>query len=48
MKRERRQFDMEFKMMAVNLCLTGKATQDIADELDSLCFLAIGTNTHFI
>jgi transposase len=33
MKRERRHFDKEFKMMAVNLCLTGKPTQEIANEL---------------
>lgn len=33
MKRERRQFDKEFKMMAVNLCLLGKATKEVADEL---------------
>ena len=33
MKRERRSFDKEFKMMAVNLCLTGKSTQTVADEL---------------
>ena len=33
MKRERRMFDKEFKLMAVNLCLTGKATREVADEL---------------
>ncbi|MEQ6118364.1 transposase [Reichenbachiella sp. MALMAid0571] len=33
MKQERRHFDKEFKMMAVNLCLTGKSTKDIAMEL---------------
>ncbi len=33
MKRERRSFDKEFKMMAVNLCLTGKSTQTVSDEL---------------
>jgi transposase len=33
MKRERKQFDKEFKLMAVNLCLLGKATREVADEL---------------
>jgi len=33
MKRERRHFDIEFKQMAVNLCLTGKPTREVADEL---------------
>jgi transposase len=33
MKRERRRFDKEFKLMAVNLCLTGKPTREVADEL---------------
>jgi transposase len=33
MKRERRKFDKEFKLMAVNLCLTGKTTREVADEL---------------
>jgi transposase len=33
MKRERRHFDKEFKLMVVNLCLTGKATREVADEL---------------
>ncbi|MFY0655006.1 MAG: transposase [Cyclobacteriaceae bacterium] len=33
MKRERRSFDKEFKMMAVNLCLTGKPTKEVAEEL---------------
>ena len=33
MKRERRHFDKEFKQMAVNLCLTGKPTREVAEEL---------------
>ena len=33
MKRERRSFDKEFKKMAVNLCLTGKATKEVAEDL---------------
>lgn len=33
MKRERRSFDKEFKMMAVNLCLTGKPSKEVAEEL---------------
>jgi len=33
MKRERRHFDKEFKLMAVNLCLAGKSTGEVADEL---------------
>lgn len=33
MKRERRSFDKEFKEMAVKLCLTGKSTKQVADEL---------------
>jgi len=34
MKRERRHFDREFKLMAVSLCLTGKSTKIVAQELD--------------
>ncbi len=34
MKRERRQFDQEFKLMAVNLCHSGKTTRQVAEELD--------------
>jgi len=33
MKRERRHFDKEFKLMAVNLCLAGKSTRVVAEEL---------------
>lgn len=33
MKRERRSYDKEFKLMAVNLCLTGKSTNDVAQDL---------------
>jgi len=33
MKRERRSFDKEFKQMSVNLCLTGKPTREVAEEL---------------
>ncbi len=33
MKRERRHFDREFKQMVVNLCLAGKSTREVADEL---------------
>lgn len=33
MKRERRQFDREFKLMTVNLCHTGKPTKEVAEEL---------------
>ena len=33
MKKERRNFDKEFKQMAVNLCLAGKSTREVADEL---------------
>lgn len=33
MKKPRRSFDKEFKQMAVNLCLTGKPTREVADEL---------------
>ncbi|MFT7162318.1 MAG: transposase [Bacteroidia bacterium] len=32
MKRERRSFDKDFKQMAVNLCLTGKPTKEVAEE----------------
>jgi transposase len=35
MKRERRHFDKEFKLMAVNLCFTGKSTNEVAGELGS-------------
>ena len=33
MKKERRQFDKEFKLMALNLCLSGKPTREVAEEL---------------
>lgn len=33
MKNERRKYDKEFKLMAVNLCLAGKSTREVADEL---------------
>jgi transposase-like protein len=33
MKGERRHFDKEFKEMVVNLCLTGKSSREVADEL---------------
>jgi transposase len=34
MKRERRKFDKEFKEMTVNLCLSGKSTREVSEELD--------------
>lgn len=33
MKRERRHYDKEFKLMAVNLCLTGKTAREVAEDL---------------
>lgn len=33
MKRERRHFDKEFKLMAVNLVFSGKETKEVAREL---------------
>ena len=33
MKRERIHYDKEFKLMAVELCHTGKPTREVADEL---------------
>ncbi len=33
MKRERRHYDKEFKLMAVNLCNTGKTTREVAEDL---------------
>jgi len=33
MKRERRHFDREFKLMTVNLVYTGKSTKEVAEEL---------------
>lgn len=33
MKRERRKFDKEFKLMALNLCHTGKSTKEVAEDL---------------
>ena len=33
MKKQRRTYDKEFKMMAVNLCNTGKPTKEVAQEL---------------
>lgn len=34
MKRERRQFDKEFKLMAVNLCQSGKPIKEVAEDLN--------------
>lgn len=34
MKKQRRSYDKEFKMMTVNLCQSGKATSDVAKDLD--------------
>ncbi len=41
MKREGSHFDKEFKEMTINLCLTGKLTKEVADELSNcpLCQL---------
>lgn len=33
MKKQRRQFDKEFKIMAVELCMSGKPTSEVAEEL---------------
>lgn len=33
MKKERRKFDKEFKLMAVNLCLSGRPTKEVGEEL---------------
>ncbi len=33
MDKSRRKFDKEFKLMAVNLCLSGKATREVAEDL---------------
>ena len=33
MKKQRRQFDKEFKLMAVELCQSGKSTSTVAEEL---------------
>jgi transposase len=33
MKKERRKFDKEFKLMTVELCLSGKPTSEVAEEL---------------
>lgn len=33
MKQERRQFDRAFKVMAVELCLSGKPNSEVAEEL---------------
>lgn len=33
MKKERRKFDKEFKIMAVELCLSGKPTSQVAEDL---------------
>lgn len=33
MKKERRKFDKEFKIMTVELCLSGKSTTEVAEEL---------------
>ncbi|WKN40577.1 transposase [Tunicatimonas pelagia] len=34
MKQEKRHFDRAFKVMAVELCLLGKPTNQVAEELD--------------
>ena len=33
MKKSRRKYDKEFKLMAVNLCDTGKTAKEVANEL---------------
>ena len=33
MKKQRRQFDKEFKIMAVEICQSGKSTSEVAEEL---------------
>ena len=33
MKKERRSFDKEFKLMAVELCQKGKSTKEVSEEL---------------
>jgi transposase len=33
MKRERRSFDKEFKLMVVNLCQSGKSTKEVSEDL---------------
>ena len=33
MKRERKHYDKEFKLMTVNLCQTGKSRREVAEEL---------------
>lgn len=33
MKRERRNFDKEFKLMAVKLCHTGKSIKEVSEDL---------------
>lgn len=44
MKRERRHFDKEFKLRAVNLCLTGKSTKEVAEALGIRAGLASMTS----
>lgn len=34
MRKEKRHFDRAFKVMAVELCLSGKPTKQVAEELD--------------
>lgn len=33
MQRERRSYDKEFKLMAVNLCQSGKSTKEVSEDL---------------
>ncbi len=33
MKKQRKSYDKEFKMMVVNLCLSGKASKDVSNDL---------------
>jgi transposase len=33
MKRERRSYDKEFKLMVVNLCHSGKSTKEVTEDL---------------
>ncbi len=40
MKKERRNYEQSFKVMAVELCLSGKPTREVAEELG----LRLGTS----
>ncbi len=48
MERARRIFNKEFKLMAVELCQSGKSTNEVADDLDIRDELLRRRNREFV